>query len=656
MIAGGMGVDSVQPSGAVPEGSPEMRGGLPSSARMALSDRARWWLVSGLGGVCLLWWVATLVAGWSPRHYLPDNGAGWGVLRAASLQGRPVVLPLRLAKNLARDQQVDVDLVLPVGPGLDAAAPLGLCVPRWALSAEVRLDGALMRRPMPGLSEVMDYTRPHFVALPAGLAPGGHALQIRVHAWPGMDPGLSEVWYGNGDLLGQACGRLSEHRRAQAHASVFMLAATGLMSALMALLFRSPAAGWYALMALVWSLHARHLSAPDLPWTVDAWVRVFFASRVLFVPPMVLFCLAVAGVRTRGLAWGLAGVWAVALGSLWALPPSMRSTWMAVVGGLAVAVVLATLVWLLRWTWRSRLLHAPLLTLAFSLAIVANLMDFSRWMGRLDYGVMSMAFSAVPLVLVSFVAWLIERLLQHRRREVEVRELLRAEIARHRARIAADFEDLAVQRERLLVMEERRRLVQDMHDVVGSQLLSATVLLKAPTAGPAAIASSRALIERALLDLRCTLDVMSLEEPDGEDPDDDLLGTLLGTLRWRMASVFEAAGMALHWHCAPLPPDLLGGGRERDRRRAELMRLLLEALTNVLRHSNARAVHLHAGPDGEGRVEIRVEDDGVGMPRETVGGLGLRGMHRRAEALGARLQIGPGVAGGTCVRLSWART
>ena len=73
-----------------------------------------------------------------------------------------------------------------------------------------------------------------------------------------------------------------------------------------------------------------------------------------------------------------------------------------------------------------------------------------------------------------------------------------------------------------------------------------------------------------------------------------------------------------------------------------LLRVAQESLVNVHRHSHATSakVELRMRPD---RVELRVSDDGVGMPEAgdmtKASGIGLPGMRYRVESRGGRFQI-----------------
>ena len=79
-----------------------------------------------------------------------------------------------------------------------------------------------------------------------------------------------------------------------------------------------------------------------------------------------------------------------------------------------------------------------------------------------------------------------------------------------------------------------------------------------------------------------------------------------------------------------------------------IYRVIQEALTNVLRHARANAVHVAVViNDGEAAVEI--SDDGIGFPADRMFGRGLTGMLERARALSGTLEL-LREDGRTCVR------
>jgi len=85
-----------------------------------------------------------------------------------------------------------------------------------------------------------------------------------------------------------------------------------------------------------------------------------------------------------------------------------------------------------------------------------------------------------------------------------------------------------------------------------------------------------------------------------------------------------------------------------DEQAQQLYYIAHEALTNVVKHSDARRVQvaLEVQPH---QLVLRIEDDGVGLLRgqDASMGIGIRVMRYRAEAIGARMTIESSPADGT---------
>ena len=80
----------------------------------------------------------------------------------------------------------------------------------------------------------------------------------------------------------------------------------------------------------------------------------------------------------------------------------------------------------------------------------------------------------------------------------------------------------------------------------------------------------------------------------------------------------------------------------------QLLTVLREALSNVIRHANATEVEVIVAVDDE--VRLVVADNGVGLAKASGAGNGLRNMTQRARALGGDLSVTPTRPG---TRLEW---
>lgn len=186
---------------------------------------------------------------------------------------------------------------------------------------------------------------------------------------------------------------------------------------------------------------------------------------------------------------------------------------------------------------------------------------------------------------------------------------------------------------------ERRRIMQDMHDGLGSQLVSSLALAERGELGAAQTAE---LLRGCIDDLRLAVDTLT----------DDLIDLSLaaGNLRFRMEPRLRAAGVRLRWDMSALPETLALPGTLA----LPLLRVLQEALANAIKHAQASRVSVRLACHGDApsqRLRLEVADDGRGFdPAHAAPGKGLAGMHRRARALGAELVLASG-AQGTRVQL-----
>jgi len=191
---------------------------------------------------------------------------------------------------------------------------------------------------------------------------------------------------------------------------------------------------------------------------------------------------------------------------------------------------------------------------------------------------------------------------------------------------AARIASVAAQRaaERAL---DRQRILDDMHDGVGSQLLGLLVQARAGALPESELATG---LESCLDDLRLIVDSL--------DPLNAPLDVALHALRARLRPRFEAASIELAFDV----DDTLAAAFAPSAT-MQALRALQEMLGNALRHARAHRVGVRIGrlPD-TATMELAVVDDGIGLvsdsPRR---GRGLKSLETRARALGGRLVLAP---------------
>jgi signal transduction histidine kinase len=91
-----------------------------------------------------------------------------------------------------------------------------------------------------------------------------------------------------------------------------------------------------------------------------------------------------------------------------------------------------------------------------------------------------------------------------------------------------------------------------------------------------------------------------------------------------------------------------------DPLKAVIYRILQEAMNNIGKHSRADLVSISLMRKKHGRIELVVEDNGIGFDMESIRkGLGLGSMRERAEFSGGSFDIGSLKGKGTVIRASW---
>jgi signal transduction histidine kinase len=212
------------------------------------------------------------------------------------------------------------------------------------------------------------------------------------------------------------------------------------------------------------------------------------------------------------------------------------------------------------------------------------------------------------------------------------------------ARTARLARELQKSREQIVSAreEERRRLRRDLHDGLGPAL--GGVALRIDTARNLATrqpADADKLLKQAREDVTAAVaDVRRLVH-DLRPPALDDVG-LLGAVR-QQAARLRTPGLTV----------TVDGGDGLDSLPAAVevaaYRIASEALTNVAKHAHARSCAVRLAVE-DGALEVRVTDDGVGIPSGTPTGVGLVSLRERAAELGGDCRIECPDERGTVVR------
>ena len=202
------------------------------------------------------------------------------------------------------------------------------------------------------------------------------------------------------------------------------------------------------------------------------------------------------------------------------------------------------------------------------------------------------------------------------------------------------LEEYAKQIEKVTLLEERNRLAKDLHDTVGHTFTSVIMGLDAvsflidtsPQQAKEQAGKLREVMRRSLDKTRSYIHQISPN--DGRED-------LCAQLR-KVASEFAThTKTEIYFKSMGIPANISFQGT------TALTRCLQEALTNAVRHGNAKEITVILKQEAS-QIVLTIKDDGVGMEKETFG-FGLNGMKDRLEALQGGLTIKSEVEKGTVV-------
>lgn len=180
---------------------------------------------------------------------------------------------------------------------------------------------------------------------------------------------------------------------------------------------------------------------------------------------------------------------------------------------------------------------------------------------------------------------------------------------------------------RLARIAERERIARDLHDVLGHALsmiavkseLAERLVERDPDQARAEIRSMGDSARQSLTEVREAISNYR-QQSIADALEHSRLSLQVAAISARIDGLPDAA-------LAVLP----------ERTQSMLALVLREAVTNIIRHSNARHCHIRLTSRGD-TLELFVDDDGGGQIR--MDGNGIQGMRARIESLGGSLEIG----------------
>ncbi|WP_296653605.1 7TM diverse intracellular signaling domain-containing protein [Paraburkholderia sp.] len=606
------------------------------------------WLVALIGALCLLHLGAAAAA---------SSETSTGILAFTRIEAA------RSDWHAAQPPATGwVDVTLPDGwarrwPGFDGvvwyrltwqappnAPPLAVALDYLNMAGALFLNGTLLDR---DASLVEPLTRawytPRYRLLPAPLVrEGENTLIARVSGLAAFSPGLGRVTVGDPHTLAAVHARARFLRRDLQLYSLAVTATLGCFFFTLWLMRRGEAAyGWFSVMSLAWWWVAFN-EVTTTPWPFasnNAWERANSIALIVYSGAFAMFIVRYSERRLPRLERALWTVVSIGALAMLVVPHRNIATTRIALALAAAGIFLLTCSAFLWFVWRRGRMDQRIVALSTVAFFAGGAHDLLTFIGVLNDNIFFAAVAA-QLQMVSMALMLAWRFVDSQRRVERFNDDLNRGIAEARAELWQTLTrqyELEVANARL---SERVRLAHELHDGLGGTIVGAIAELEhAPEPPPPG--RSLSILKELRDDLRIIVDAASSEER-GEFA----LAGQICSLRHRLMRLFEQQGVACRWTLEGLDGCRLPGARGLD-----LMRVIQEALTNVLKHSQASQAEVALRRE-RNALHLTITDNGIGFDTREIapGGAGMRSMRARAARLRGTLTI-ESAPGGTRIAL-----
>lgn len=521
-----------------------------------------------------------------------------------------------------------------------------LYLPKVGNAFEVFVEGHSVFR-SDGLGQQgtqMRRAKPYLVSLPQGVVADPVPIMVRVEGGHFTIAGLSHMFIGDRAVLDRPyLIKFFFHSDASWIVAI-ACASMGFLALLVWTRVRDPLHLLFGTAALIWAWRITNPGQAQI-WMFPAiWSYLFFASYGWFVALIGLYVVGVTNMPWRGWRWLLWGYFGVAtvlyIPTILLNLPVLR----VLFNSLTFLVVTAIFIGLVT-ELKKRLSQASvLLGVAGFAALLAGGRDLWAINFSADrYANQTWARYAV-LSFMGVMAWLlVDRLVRLQNKTAQLNKNLETRVRTREDELAILFEQqktLAIQQ---AASQERERLVRDMHDGIGGQLMTVLRGVERGTFSPDRVAQT---IQDSLDDLRLIIDASSAHS--------DLVRAL-AAWRNRWDPRLDALGIELRWS---LDEDL-ADQTVPAQTVLQMLRLLQEAVINAIKHAQSNLIEVSVRSVQPQGLVLTVADHGQGFDVSKVqeasaaGRYGLRSMQARAKEIGGALEIHAEPGAGTVVQLTW---
>lgn len=481
------------------------------------------------------------------------------------------------------------------------------------------------------------WNMPRFWVMPiSGLENGSNEILIYVYGYAVQSAGIGKIGFNNVMQADAAHQQIIWNTRTLFQINIILSGVLGIICLVIWLFRRSESSfGWFALSSLLWICFISYvLVAETVPFPNSlAASRANLCFFILYILCFCIYLLRFISVRKPKLERAMLLLTAGFILSIWTVSLSMMKPLFGTVFLFYCGVFLLMYLYLCWTAFRTR--HAESIFLAVCMTAIVSFAVFDVYMVYADISndIAPLSPYTSPLITLFIVVILGARL----NRNIKKIEQFNEELSTKVQQVSLDLSSSLNDKHRLALfnarLQERMKLSHDLHDGLGASIVRSMILVDQCEKN---IPNQQFLSMLKLLrdDLRQIIDSGSAS--DDKIPESPILW--VAPVRHRFSQLMDeldihaAWRFAQRWEAEPSALQCLN-----------LIRVLEESLTNVLKHSQATHVQVGMSFSGPHQLELVIQDNGVGFDVDCVKqngmSIGMRSMKTRVERMGGQLNI-----------------
>ena len=499
-------------------------------------------------------------------------------------------------------------------------------LPRLRANGEFFLNGGLihsggrMTAPVSRHGEV-----PFFFPLPATLLHSGdNELLVRIYSPIRPDGGLGIIRLGDQDSLRPQFMKRSLLQNTGVLITSIIMCATSIYILVLWWLRRRPETKGYLFLGIggfFWAIRNLHYLVLDLPskdegivWMMEVFLH---SGNAWFLALTALFFLHdLKLTQSRIMRFFEAGIWAISivgtLGVWWSGSPYPSLSIMFACGAPFILSMQGILIYN---AWKKPTTENVLYALMYLTLIGLLLHDNLTLAGVFGFEAIYLAHYGGLFFFVVVAYMMVRRFVNVLDNNEALNQTLESRVLEREAQLKSNYVRLGEIQKENAMLDERNRIMRDLHDGLGSHLLAALDAVRRVNEPrnvqpellenhkQEAVLEAEQWINDSLDDLRLAIDSLEINEHD--------LLTVLGTFRYRIERRLDAAGIALQWEVDNVRPlDWLDAQSV-----LHFLRIVQEVFTNILKHAKATLIRLEV-TESEKWVGIHISDNGKGFYSE----------------------------------------